>query len=723
MGLNPETQFPGKIEPSSPEYPYGEARNVTVSGDGTGTPWIAALTNDLFGLQQTLLSEAGIVPSGNPDTVVDSDYFNAFRLLFGRAVKNIVDLRLEEGVAQGQLMDVLGHTVAGDGGGGPPRTWNVGAGQIDDGVSIVVPGGIIGTPSTTGAWVWPEGSVVSYRAWGGIVEAVTGIGSSQVKLTIDAPFELAADLVVPRNIELIWNINSLASASGPFTLTLLRRPRAGRYQLFDETVTAQAGSGLGQKFPSGHAEWWGLSEAGTDALNSIALQASVDNASSCAWPAGTYAYDVGLVIDTAGKWGGLSSCGAAGNSGGEPDVNTTRIIYTGTGRGIDVVGSGTEGKENIHLHDFSLWDGSGFLASAGLYLGSGVLVTKSSFKNIHLKNFQKVGAFGLEIGKCLESIFENVYAQDCYDGIGSLNGTMTTLNFTSCWSRTNLRYGWSFNSAVGNGSSFYNCLAEGNGDAGLVLDGVRSMDFINWYSEANNLTSFTTPIIIGNSTLANNIRFFGGTIDDAVGGTSVRLDNAERVVFYDMSLTTFNNGFMTASANTLQCAFYTTSGAGLVAGVASGVNVVDAKLRDSVRPSFLANITASQNNVTGDGTSYDLTGPIWTEDHNVASGFTNGTFTAPIVGNYSFSGIWNLRGLTVAHTNIILQLVTTGGTYLMGLYGSGAANVSGDLALAGSLCSVPMDLGDTAILNVIVQNGTIVVDIDPTTIFSGFLNP
>tara|TARA_R110000737_G_scaffold290683_1_gene297276 strand:- start:1084 stop:2661 length:1578 start_codon:yes stop_codon:yes gene_type:complete len=77
MAINPETQYPGKITPGSANYPYGSARNVTVPGDGTGTPWEAALLNDIFGFQQALLSAAGIVPSGTPDDTITSQYLVA----------------------------------------------------------------------------------------------------------------------------------------------------------------------------------------------------------------------------------------------------------------------------------------------------------------------------------------------------------------------------------------------------------------------------------------------------------------------------------------------------------------------------------------------------------------------------------------------------------------------------------------------------------------------
>lgn len=88
MAINPETQYPGKIAPSTPDYPYGAARNITLPGDGTGTPWEAALVNDIFGWQQALLSSAGVVPSGSPDKVGASQYLEAARIEHGRNVAN-----------------------------------------------------------------------------------------------------------------------------------------------------------------------------------------------------------------------------------------------------------------------------------------------------------------------------------------------------------------------------------------------------------------------------------------------------------------------------------------------------------------------------------------------------------------------------------------------------------------------------------------------------------
>lgn len=81
MAINPGNLYPGKTKAPDADYPYGSARNVTTPGDGTGTPWEAALVNDIFGFQQALLDGAGLVPSGTPERVGSSQYLNALRAL------------------------------------------------------------------------------------------------------------------------------------------------------------------------------------------------------------------------------------------------------------------------------------------------------------------------------------------------------------------------------------------------------------------------------------------------------------------------------------------------------------------------------------------------------------------------------------------------------------------------------------------------------------------
>ena len=83
MAISISENYPGKTAGNTADYPYGQARNITTPGDGTGTPWEAAIVNDDQGMKQALLTNAGITPSGTPDTADESQYFEAMKKLFG----------------------------------------------------------------------------------------------------------------------------------------------------------------------------------------------------------------------------------------------------------------------------------------------------------------------------------------------------------------------------------------------------------------------------------------------------------------------------------------------------------------------------------------------------------------------------------------------------------------------------------------------------------------
>lgn len=81
MALNISTKYPGQSAAPDASYPYGSGQNITVPGDGTGTPWEKEIMNDWFGFFQRILLEASIAPSGAADTVLASDYFDALDAL------------------------------------------------------------------------------------------------------------------------------------------------------------------------------------------------------------------------------------------------------------------------------------------------------------------------------------------------------------------------------------------------------------------------------------------------------------------------------------------------------------------------------------------------------------------------------------------------------------------------------------------------------------------
>jgi len=118
MAINPETKYPGKITPSSAEYPYGKARNITVPGDGTGTPWEAALVNDIFGFQQAVLSAANITPSGNPEEVGASQYLEGLKRILLLPVGAVSENFAGAFVADGLRVQAAGWLPATQIGGG-----------------------------------------------------------------------------------------------------------------------------------------------------------------------------------------------------------------------------------------------------------------------------------------------------------------------------------------------------------------------------------------------------------------------------------------------------------------------------------------------------------------------------------------------------------------------------------------------------------------------------
>lgn len=88
MAIIPENEFAGKIDPADSEYPLGKARNVSVSGDGTGTPWNETYINDDFGFKQALLEKGQVTPNSAPDTAENSQYL--------RAMQNVTSVALAD---------------------------------------------------------------------------------------------------------------------------------------------------------------------------------------------------------------------------------------------------------------------------------------------------------------------------------------------------------------------------------------------------------------------------------------------------------------------------------------------------------------------------------------------------------------------------------------------------------------------------------------------------
>jgi len=92
--LNIDTTYPGQTAGTNANYPNGQARNVTVSGDGTGTPWEQQLLNDILGFMNACVDEAGITVSGSPETALASDVLDGLKALLALPKNHLEGLRV-----------------------------------------------------------------------------------------------------------------------------------------------------------------------------------------------------------------------------------------------------------------------------------------------------------------------------------------------------------------------------------------------------------------------------------------------------------------------------------------------------------------------------------------------------------------------------------------------------------------------------------------------------
>ena len=142
----------------------------------------------------------------------------------------------------------------------------------------------------------------------------------------------------------------------------------------------------------------------------------------------------------------------------------------------------------------------------------------------------------------------------------------------------------------------------------------------------------------------------------------------------------------------------------------------------STQPAFSAQLSSVDIDVTGDGTVFTIgSGNAFTELYDQGANFnTNGTFTAPVTGRYSFN-------MTVGYgsagsNDLIFEIVTTGGTYL--LFRTNADGFQSGVTTEADFCcnaQLPMTTNDTATIRITISGGSKIADINTNTLFSGHL--
>ncbi len=127
MALKIFEKFDPRANPIDSNYPTGSIKNETVPGANDGTPLDADWGNDEQGFTDALLNAAGIVHSGDPDTVLVSDRFNAILSLFNKinmqVFATVADLKngttiggINATISNTTSVATLGYYSVGDGG-------------------------------------------------------------------------------------------------------------------------------------------------------------------------------------------------------------------------------------------------------------------------------------------------------------------------------------------------------------------------------------------------------------------------------------------------------------------------------------------------------------------------------------------------------------------------------------------------------------------------------
>lgn len=140
-----------------------------------------------------------------------------------------------------------------------------------------------------------------------------------------------------------------------------------------------------------------------------------------------------------------------------------------------------------------------------------------------------------------------------------------------------------------------------------------------------------------------------------------------------------------------------------------------------LNPLFNAVLSATQNNVTGDGTIYTVIYDTETTDVNGDYDNTTGIFTAPVTGKYFLNARNFATGIGLQSTGQT-NISTTPANYGVGYQGpAGSAAAGGNLSLGGGIV-VALTAGDTATATMTYSGSTKTVGaLGTACYFMGFL--
>lgn len=239
------------------------------------------------------------------------------------------------------------------------------------------------------------------------------------------------------------------------------------------------------------------------------------------------------------------------------------------------------------------------------------------------------------------------------------------------------------------------------GECASIVFTTSSTGAINAYNLNFNSSSLNTSIITtagtGNSNF-HNCQFFSGT------ASSISIGSGTTVTMANCTITSSNTNAITGAGTLI----YTNLA---FLGTSSTINTTTktpkytqlSQYKATEQPAFLAYNSATDTNVSGDGTNYTVICDSEVFDQN--SNYNNGTgvFTAPVTGRYNLTGKVFINGGT-SMTSAQLFITTSNRIYKTT---NSASPLTASTTQADRLLTAlaDMDVADTATINIATSDG------------------